>query len=343
MLTINLSAVAQNYKLLARKAPAVAGIIKANAYGLGMKEIVSVLEKENCPFYFVATLDEALMLRPLTNKPIAVLNGIQGHKDLSGFVANNIWPVLNSLLDIQNWRGDAILHFDTGINRLGIADEETQHLLARPELLHHINVKMVISHFACADDKDHPMTNRQYEQFLSICHHFPQAQKSLANSSGLFRAADYHFDMVRPGMALYGLNPVPETKNPMRQVIRLDVPLLQTKTVKKGEAVGYGRTYVLGEDKTIGTISLGYADGFLRSLSNKGTLYYNNVLCPVIGRVSMDLVTIDLGTTNAQPGEMIEIIGTNQSADQLAATAGTIGYEVLTNLGQRYPRRYTSM
>jgi len=349
ILTIDKSALAANYKLFGSiTGKPAAGIVKANAYGLGIDEVTSVLEAANCPLYFTALPDEALHLRTLTKRPIAVLGGLPS-APLRDFLRNDIIPALNSLGDIDIWRQaaelrgvamPAIIHFDTGMNRLGLPAEETVTLLKEQERLKGLNVILIMSHFACADEKDHPLTAQQYKNFSTIARYFPRAQKSLANSSGIFRSPDYHFDIVRPGMALYGLNPTPETKSPVRPVVSLSSPLLQVKDVPAGQSVGYGAAHICTQKTKVGTVALGYADGFFRSNSGKGALYFKGQPCPIIGRVSMDLVTVDLGTHDAQPGDKMEVLGLRQSADDLAAISGTIGYEILTNLGARYKRVY---
>lgn len=357
MLTIDLRALADNYRLfqkLAGPSCSVAGIVKANAYGLGLEEVVRVLDGLSCPQYFVATIQEALDAKRVTNAPVAVLNGLQTAEQAHEYLSRDIMPVLNALHDIRIWQDavkqadlavppPAIIHFDTGMNRLGLTPDETKTLLEDPDILEGLNVHTIMSHLSCADEENHKLTNSQYEDFCKIAACFPDARKSLANSSGLFRSPDYHFDMVRPGMALYGLNPTPEKDNPVKQIVSLYRPVLQVRPVRKGETAGYGATYRFEQDTVTATVAVGYADGFLRCLGNKGTLYYNGKPCPVIGRVSMDLTTIDLGPgSNAGPGDMVEIIGPHQSPDKLASDAGTIGYEILTSLGSRYMRRYIS-
>lgn len=355
MLTIDLKALAANYNMFCRltgSRAAVAGVVKADAYGLGIKPVIGALESLSCPLYFTATLEEALAVRDVTDKPVAAFNGVQTAEQAESFITRHITPVLNSLHDIALWRDmltardvadvpPAMIHFDTGMNRLGLGPDETARLLDDPHILKGLYIRTVMSHLACADEKDHEMTARQYEAFKAIAARFPQAEKSLANSSGLFRDPAYHFDLVRPGMALYGLNPVPEQKNPVQPVARLECPVLQVRRARQDESVGYGQSHVLAQDTVLATVTAGYADGFLRSLGNHGVLYYKGRACPVAGRVSMDLTVIDLGPdSHAQPGEMIEIIGPHQDADALAADAGAIGYEILTSLGRRYPRRY---
>ncbi len=352
-LSIDLKALAHNYTLLTNRTNPncqAAGIVKADAYGLGVAQIVSVLEKQNCPFYFVATPDEAFDLRSMTDKPVAVLNGIFPGTE-KDYLHHNLTPVLNSLSAIESWQTvakqnetnlPAIIHCDTGMNRLGLGSDEIEKFFERSSQYKNLTIKLIMSHFACADEQENTMTHTQYERFVKIAKHFPQAQKSLANSAGIFRSPDYHFDMVRPGMALYGLNPTPEINNPMKPIVTLKTRILQLRTAPKGENVGYGATHRIEKNTTLATVALGYADGFLRALGNKGILYYKGSPCPIVGRVSMDLVTVDMGDKTPLENEKLEVIGPHQSADDLAKAAGTIGYEVLTNLGTRYQRRYLS-
>jgi alanine racemase len=338
-LTVDLGAVAANYKLFQSRVGAecqVAGVVKANAYGLGVEAIVPLLDKLGCPFFFVATLEEALKVRTLTSKPVAVLGGLAtGAEDV--YVAHKLTPVINSPEEIlrRTYDGPSIWHIDTGMNRLGIRIDELPQLAEENQPLY------VMSHFACADDLDHPLTLQQGKIFAHIAQAFPDSKKSLCNSSGLFRHSEWHYDMVRPGMALYGLNPTPEKPNPMRQTVKLETRILQIHEAAAGESVGYSATHILRRDTRIGIVGLGYADGFLRSGSDKVVLYAGGRPCPVLGRISMDLTAIDLDhCPDLKVGDWVEVLGPQQSPDQLAAVAGTIGYEILTDLGARHERIY---
>ncbi len=354
-LTIDLAAVAANQDIFRHQVGPqvdIAGVVKADAYGTGMAQIAPTLFAKGSRRFFVATPDEGLALRQiLPLAEIAVLGGgLPYYTD--AFVEAQIEPVLNSLHDIALWRDaarkrdkqlPAIVHLDTGMNRLGLSADEGQTLINDPGLLRGLDVILVMSHFACADEKFHPLTVTQHEHFRKFAEHFPRAKKSLANSSGIFRDKDFHFDMVRPGMATYGLNPTPETKNPMNPVVKLEARILQTRNVKSGDTIGYSATHTFKGAGLTATVALGYADGFHRSHSGKAHVYWQGAACPLVGRVSMDLVTVDLSNLKGklpQPGDWLEVLGPHQSADQLAETAGTIGYEVLTNLGPRYQRIY---
>lgn len=353
-LTIDLGALAQNYRLLADKLDArtaIAGVVKANAYGLGMDRVVPILEYAGCPLYFVATPQEAIALRALTEKPIAVLGGLMGPAE--EYLKHKIRPVLNSLRDIEIWsaatakfgRLGAILHFDTGMNRLGLAPDEWEILRREPQRLNNLDVEIIMTHMACADERHNKMTAAQYESFAAIAAYFPDARKSVANSSAIFRSNKYHLDIARPGMALYGLNPTPEQPNPMKPVVGLDVRVLQVRKVRNGESVGYGGATIMTYDGVLATVALGYADGLPRSATNNISLYWQGEECPIRGRVSMDTVIVDITGLKPPPmaGDYLEVIGPHQSADDLATACGTIGYEILTGLGARYQRIYKGL
>ncbi len=354
LLTVDLGALAANYRYfcdLAAPGAAVAGVIKADGYGLGMPKVLAALENQDCPFYFVATPDEALAVRALTKKPVAVLGGLY-HGAEDSYVHHRLVPVLNSLEEIGRWQEQAqereiplpaIIHIDTGMNRLGLGPDEVAALHAAPDRMAGLDVLYFMSHFACADEAGHDMTAAQHDSFIQATAPFPQIKKSLANSSGACRSPDYHFDLLRPGMALYGLNPAPEQDNPMQPVVTLQTRILQVRTAAKGSTAGYGATYRFEKEAQLATVALGYADGILRSLSSSGAaLYYNGTACPLVGRVSMDLVIADITALDPvpPPGAFMDVIGPQQDADILAAAAGTIGYEILTGLSPRYQRRY---
>lgn len=355
VLSIDLKALADNYRLFQQKVGPkrqVAGVVKADAYGLGLEPIVKKLTELDCPQFFVATLEEAIQLRQINKEtPVAVLGGLFKGAEKE-YIAHHILPVLNSPDDIGRWQQlardkqeklPAFIHFDMGMNRLGLSPDETKQLISTPDMLDGLDVQLIMSHFACADEKDHPLTKKQAHNFANIAQHFPNAKISLANSPGLFRDERYHYDMVRPGYALYGGNPTPEMKNPMKPVVELMVRVLQIRQNKKGESIGYGASHIFNKDTLSATVALGYADGFLRSGSNQAILYWNGQPCPVIGRVSMDLVTVDLSRiTENLPvaGDSLEVLGPHQTIDDLAEASDTIGYEILTSLGKRYHRQY---
>ena len=250
LLEIDLGALRDNYRFLSNKVGnncAVAGVVKANAYGLGANQVAKILEKESCPIYFVATFDEAMTLRKtIRQTPIAVLNGFYG-APASDYFHHHITPVLNTPDQINQWHeavrskniaASSIIHFDTGMNRLGLSADEAHDFIANISSYPALNIQCIMSHFACADEVDHPLTQRQYQAFDVIAKSFPQVKKSLANSPGTFRDARYHYDMIRPGYALYGGNPTPETVNPMHNVVSLKTRILQTRHVKRGSQLG---------------------------------------------------------------------------------------------------------
>jgi len=356
-LTINLSAITGNFKKIQGVAAsncAVAAVVKANAYGCGTAAVASALHKAGADKFFIATLTEGLELRTIVGKnpDIYMLNGFDpAHADL--YTEENIRPVLNSVGEIEAYsklasqKGEAlpaILHIDTGMNRLGLEKQDVTMLADQSEKLGGIDVQYVMSHFACSDEKNHPMNESQYDVFREAVKAFPNVPQSLANSSGIFRSPDYHFDLVRPGMCLYGLNPTPETYNPMVSAVSLGVEVLQVKDAKAGETCGYNATHCFENNAKLAIVSMGYADGFLRELSNKGALYCKGHRCPVRGRVSMDLTIVDLSEVPEndlpKPGDMLEVLGEHQSADDIAADCGTIGYEIFTSLSRRYQRVY---
>ncbi len=351
---IDLKALADNYQILCERAkPAEVGAaVKANAYGLGLEPVARTLFQNGCRAFFTASFGEALAVRAaLPRATVAVLNGLTP-QEFAEAIARTIMPVINDLGALQAWqlcarqRGEklaAFVHLDTGMNRLGLSPEEQDLLAADPARLDGIAVRAWISHLACADEADHPKTPEQRRAFQAILKRLPEAPASLANSSGIFWGQEYVFDLVRPGAALYGINPTPSRPNPMRGVVTLRAPILQVRGVDAPMTVGYGATHAIAGKGRVAAVALGYADGFRRSLGNKGQARIGDYLVPVIGRISMDLITLDVSAVPdrvAHPGAMVELIGPHCTVDQIAADAGTIGYEILTGLGPRIERVY---
>jgi alanine racemase len=345
---IDLGAIVANWRLLAAKAaPAVcAAVVKADAYGLGAAPVVRTLAAAGCRRFFVATIDEGIALRAaLGDRPeIAVFNGpLPG--SAAEFVAARLIPVLNEPGQIELWEktgagAASILHMDTGMNRLGLSPAEFD---AAAESAAKLGAQTLISHLACADEAAHRLNAVQRERFLAARRRLPGLTASLAASSGVFLGPDFHFDMVRPGAALYGVNPVPAGRNPMHPVVRLSAKILQLREIDRGESVGYGAAQIMDGSGFLATAAIGYADGWLRSLSHRGCGWLAGKRVPLVGRVSMDLATFDVSAADPaarQPGGTIELIGTNYSVDDAAADAGTIGYEMLTALGARHHRIY---
>ena len=349
VLTIDLAALTDNYKTIESRTKAnVGAAVKADGYGIGAAEAAQTLYAAGCRDFFVATLDEALSLRKLpeiSSSRLFVLGGLYAGAE-DEYAAHGIYPVLNAPDDINRWgalckkQGKSLpcaLHIDTGMNRLGLrADNVTADTGAG------LNIELVMSHFACADEKDHALTNEQAQQFAKLSAMFPRAQKSLCNSSGAFRNTDWHYDLLRPGYALYGGNPTPEAANPMKPVVQISARVLQTRDVKKGESAGYGVGHVFAKDSTIATVAIGYADGLPRAGSGRVVFYYNGQPCPCVGRISMDVTMVDISTLPQKPaqGDVMEILGPHQDVDALATACGTIGYEILTSLGHRHARLY---
>ncbi len=355
-LHIDLGALGRNLELVrARVGPScvAAPVVKANAYGCGLAAVAGAFSKMGARDFFVATLMEALELRTIIDKDARIYM-------LGGFEADNgayyeqerISPVLNTIEDICAYRelargGDqrlpAAIHVDTGMKRLGLTGDDRR-AFDDLDLNDSIDVRVVMSHFASADEAHSDTNARQNAAFKTWFDVFGDVPKSLANSSGIFRSNTYHYDMVRPGMCLYGLNPTSEVDNQMHNVVSLNVPILQVQTIKKGQSCGYNETYRFDRESVIATVALGYADGFLRSASNNGALYWKGMRCPIRGRVSMDTTILDVShipeNQKPQAGEMMEVLGKHQSADDLASDMNTIGYEVLTSLGRRHQRTY---
>lgn len=350
-LTVDLDAIAANYQLLkdrhAKKNVAV--VVKADAYGLGMKAISARLWKEGCRLFFVATLAEGLALRrALPDARIGVFNGVLAGEEKS-FVTARLAPVLNSAEQVERWmqkaREDApyMLHVDTGMTRLGLCMQELKSVLARtPELGR--RAALVLSHLACGNEPDHPKNAEQLARFREALALMPGAKASFANSSGHFLSEDFHFDLGRPGCALYGITPV-EGVNPMHQVATLSAPLLRVRTLDRDETIGYGATASLPKGSRVALVALGYADGWPRALSSLGQAYIAGRKVPFVGRVSMDMLALDVShipEAELPLSARAEFIGAKQTVDDVARQCHTIGYEIYTGIGPRVKRVYTN-
>jgi alanine racemase len=350
LLTVDLGAIAANWKdLRARHGADVGAAVKANAYGLGVKPVVRALAAAGCQHFFVAHLAEGVEVRAALGRQgreggpmIAVLHGFAPGADGDSALT----PVLNTPGDIDAWAGtghDAILHIDTGIARLGLTPAETDALAEDPSPLAGMTLRYVMTHLACADEPSHPLNALQAARFAAARARLPAMPSSFANSAGIFLGPDFGSDLARPGCALYGINVTPDHPNPMRQVVRLEVPVLQVRNIPPGTPVGYGASWVASRPSRIATVAVGYADGYLRSLSGHAMARHGGRDVPLVGRVSMDLTTFDVtDLPSIGVGAMIELIGPDNTPDDVAARAGTIGYEVLTSLGARYRRAYLS-
>jgi alanine racemase len=355
VLTIDLDAIAANWRLLAttlRPGACCAAVVKADAYGLGAAKVAPVLAAAGCRRFVVATLDEGVALRPLLPQAeILVLSGPSAGTERD-YSANDLVPVLNSPDQVERWtvaarqyerRLPCALHVDTGMARLGLSAAETRGLGADAATLAAIRPVLVMSHLACADEPDHPLNGQQLERFTAARAWFPGVEGSLAASSGIFLGEAWHADWVRPGAALYGIQPTAKGPNPMRPVVRLDGKIIQVRDVDAGDTVGYGATHCCPVRSRLAIVAAGYADGVFRSLGNRGYGCLGGVRVPLVGRVSMDLVIFDVGGVPAElahPGALIELIGAGNTVDDVGRAAGTIGYEILTALGRRYHRVY---
>lgn len=350
-LTIDLAAIGANYQLLKSRhaKQSLAAVVKANAYGLGVEAVAKALWSEGCRTFFVATLEEALPLRKqLPDARIGVFDGLLP-KEEKKYIRYRITPVLNELSQVQRFEKaapagtPAIVHIDTGMTRLGLNHTDFKTLAMRHHHFCEHNVAYVMSHLACANEPEHLKNKEQLARFRQAMQLLPRARGSLCNSSGLFLDPKFHFDMARPGCALYGINPTNGT-NPMRQVATLSAPLLQVRTLDVNESVGYGATYAAAKGSRIAITGLGYADGWLRSQSNQGFAYVAGVKVPLAGRVSMDMIALDVSQVPEKAltaTARAEFINDKQTVDDIATACGTIGYEIFTRIGKRVQRVYT--
>lgn len=337
-LTINLKEIQENYKRLKKicgKYCETAAVVKANAYGLGVSQVVPALFEAGARSFFVATFEEGLEIRRFLREcHIYILNGYD-HKNAKSYAAYSLTPILNSQEQIKLFQsdggGEAVLHFDTGMNRLGLNPEEEIDLT-------NLKLHFIMSHLSSSEEPQNPVNKIQLEKFQSLLAKFPKTRSSLANSFGIFLGPEYRFQMTRPGIALYG-----EGKT-SKQVVELQLPILQIREAKKGETVGYNETFTFEKDTFLATVGAGYADGLHRLLSNNGTLFWKNYRLPIRGRISMDLLTCDLSAVpekeRPKPDDRLEVIGKNQTVEQISKDTKTIPYEILTSLGNRYKREY---
>ncbi len=353
-LTIDLGALSRNYQaMVGRVSPAkAAAVVKADAYGLGADRVAPVLYASGCRHFFVAQFHEALAVRPHigSDAEIFVLNGLQPGN--GAFCAEaGIIPVLNSMEQLAAWQVQAaalgcslpaVLQFDTGMSRLGLAPVDLDSVLRALDQ-GGLDVRFVMSHLACADEPDNAQNTEQLAEMQRIASAFAGVPLCFANSGGSFLGETYHGALVRPGIAVYGGAPFGGADNPMEPVVSLDVAVVQTRTVPEGAKIGYGGAHVAAREMVLATIAAGYADGLPRTLSDRGAVYFDGVRLPIVGRVSMDSIIVDataLPAGRLTLGSRVEVIGPNQSLDTLATDAGTISYEILTGLGRRYFRNY---
>ncbi len=358
ILTVDLDAIVANWRKLEKTAvPAeCSAVIKANAYGCGIEPVAKALFAAGCKTFFVATLDEARAAREAV--PGAVIYSLNGFFQNTGeaYAKIDCRPVIGDLNELaewdvfcrrSGWSGGAGIHIDTGMNRLGLTIQEAQSLIPRINAGDH-GMTLVMSHLVSAEQLHSPLNARQLAAFREIHSHFAGVPASLANSSGIYLGSSFVFDLVRPGAALYGVNPTPEADNPMLPAVDLKARIIQTRSIERGETVGYGGTWTARRPTKLAIVATGYADGYFRAASaSDGTRGADAIVagkrCPIAGRVSMDLIAIDitdLPPNAARRGHLVTLIGEGITVDELAHHFGTIGYEVLTSLGRRFARVY---
>ncbi|UVC10613.1 alanine racemase [Rhizobium sp. TH2] len=356
-LTVDTGAIAANWRMLAERSgrAETSAVLKADAYGLGAAPVAQALSGAGCRTFFVATVTEGAELRStLPDARIFVLSGLWAGWEDQCF-ANGLIPVIASVEQFDFFQGlgrthPHALYVDTGMNRLGVHPEEAARLstsgVAAPVML--------MSHLACSDEPTHPLNRQQLESFRTVSRLFPGVESSLSSSAGIFLGSGYHFDLTRPGIALYGGESVCGVANPMRQVVTAEARILQIRDVTAGEKVSYGATQTLARDSRVAVVGAGYADGWHRSLSGSGVAlrqagspgafgFVAGQKVPVIGRVTMDLTMFDItdiDKSHVKTGDYISLFGNGITLDEAARAAGTIGYELLTSLGRRYERRY---
>lgn len=372
LLTVDLSAIAANYRLLAQTVhpAACAAVVKANAYGLGMPPIARALHGAGCTRFYVAVLDEAIALRAILPDPAVSISVFHGLPDdcppaelAELFLTHHLTPVLNSADQAALWseamhhpaaqprlkdgQPSVTLHVDTGMHRLGNSLHIINDVEKLSTELRSLPVSLMMSHLACPDTPEHPLNEQQRQHVTALRSHYPDIPFSLSSSSGIFLGTPYHGDEVRPGAALYGINPTPAEPNPMQNVVTLSAPILQQRTMEEDGSVGYGASATRPAGSRLAVIGLGYADGILRCLSNCGTAIVHHTAgstaVPFVGRVSMDLITLDVSAIPEKaltPESTAELIGPAQPVEVLASAANTIGYELFTRLGTRLRRDY---
>lgn len=358
VLTIDLDAIVANWRKLNSQAiPAdCAAVVKADAYGCGIAQVTRALAKAGCRTFFVATLDEARAAREVT--PTSAIYVLDGFFPGSGdqYAKYDCRPVIGDATELaewdafrltSGWEGPAAIHIDTGMNRLGFRPAEAQALEQRIKNGNH-GFSLVMSHLVSAEILGDPINGRQVAAFRETASLFSGVSASLSNSSGIFLGSQFHFDLVRPGAALYGVNPTPEADTPMLPVVDLKVRVAQIRNIEKGESVGYGATWTARQPTRLAIVTAGYADGYFRAAGGVDNVRSAEAIvagqrCPIAGRISMDLLAIDVTSLphNAiRRGGMVTLIGEGITVDELAHHFGTIGYEVLTSLGRRYARVY---
>lgn len=349
-ITVDLNTLEKNYRELQRRAPTaeVAAVVKADAYGLGVGPVAGRLNQAGCRTFFVTTMAEGLQLRQLHRAAQIYVLGQVTAEVVAVYVQHELMPVLSTLREAHYWGqqaqfSPAALKVDTGMTRAGLAESEAAALSASGVARETLNITLLMSHLACADVPTHPMNLEQIECFERVRARWPGVPWSLANSAGIFLGARFHGDLVRPGIALYGGRPFESGPNPMSEVVRVQGRVRQIRALATAATVGYGATHFAAAQARIATIGMGYADGYLRSLGDRGFAFYNGHRAPLIGRVSMDSLALDVTATafdSLLVGDYVDLIGGGAPLEEVAALAGTVNYELLTNLSRRALRVY---
>lgn len=362
VLTIDLANIQSNWLKLKSMASnvCVAGVIKANAYGLGADRVGNALYAVGCREFFFASIDEALTAKAfLPDRAILYVLGDIRAGDEFALIESNLTPVLCSFSSLNRWakanaalsaRSPCAIKINTGMTRFGLDIGEFKELCSNTELLYALNPLLVMSHLACADECQHPLNIMQRDRFSTcatlIKSLIPDIRCSLANSSGIFLGEEWYFDLLRPGAALYGVNPVPGALNPMLPVVRLSLPIVQVRKLEVSAAIGYGCSAMLAEGARIAVVAGGYADGLHRTLGLHPEGYLNGSLVKAVGRMSMDSTIFDISAVPLSDEQLlgleIEVINASLSLEHLHKKSAALGYEVLTSLGARYKRVYSA-
>lgn len=363
LLTIDLGAIQANWRhLRAQLTPDAecGAVVKANAYGLGMEPVARALQETGCTSFFVVSVAEGVALRRCLGgqATIYLLHGVKAGEE-QAVLDKQLIPVLSNTGMVKRWlsfcednslaqaQRRSVLKLNTGMNRLGLEPEELRDLLQDSRLLNKLGCQLLMSHLACADDAGHPLNQHQLQVFTELLalvrQQQPRIRASLANSAATLQGQQWHFDLVRPGIGLYGSNPTGQPQHSMQPVVTLELPVLQMRSVAAGSAVGYGATYVTDKETSLAAIAGGYGDGLFRNLGNHGHVWFKDEL-PIVGRVSMDSLVVDVSalpeTERPQEGDYVELFGSHIGVDRVGQAAGTVAYEILTRLSGRYQRRY---
>ena len=359
VLTIDLGALRDNWQFIRQQAPSsveAGAVIKANAYGLGAEPVARTLFNAGCRTFFFATAEEALAVQTVFTEPVrlVVLGGVRpGDEQL--FIDGQLIPVLFSRESVARWElacgkqgvaAPCVLKVDTGMTRLGMTLDDLNHCCSSASK--YLNPLYLISHLACADEFEHPANQQQLHRFQQAAtlakSYYPDLRLSLANSSGIFLGNAWHFDLLRPGAALYGINPSPHLPNPLRPVVSLRLPIIQVRELFTDAYIGYGATHFASRGQRLAVVAGGYADGLHRTLGVPAAAYFHHHQVETVGRVSMDSMVFDISSlpkeSIPQPGDWLEVIGSRLTLDMLMHKNASLGYEVLTSLGTRFRRIY---